>query len=126
MYTDWAVEKGISAVYVGDVTGIEIGSKKGKNVNQKLNQWEYGLIVKLLKYKLGNQGIKLIKVNEAYSSQICPCCGFRHKPTNRNFKCKNCGSEFHRDIVGAWNILRSNYDNQLDLPENNIKYLRIS
>lgn len=34
----WAVEKGISTVYIGDVTGIEISSNKGKNVNQKLNQ----------------------------------------------------------------------------------------
>jgi putative transposase len=126
MYTNWAVEKGISAVYVGDVTGIEIGSDKGKNVNQKLNQWEYGLIMKLLEYKLNNQGIQLIKVSEAYSSQICPCCGFKHKPTNRNYKCPNCESEFHRDIVGAWNILRMNTDLQLELPEGNIKYLRIA
>ena len=127
VYTDWAVEKGISAVYVGDVTGIEIGSNKGKNVNQKLNQWEYGNIMKLLNYKLSNAGIKMIKVSEAYSSQICPCCGFKHKPKNRNFICGNCESIFHRDIVGAWNILRSNYnDNILKLPDGNIKYLCIA
>ncbi len=125
MYTDWAVEKGISAVYVGDVTGIEINSKKGKNVNQKLNQWEYGLIMKLLEYKLNNAGIKLIKVNEAYSSQTCPCCGFKHKPINRNFICPNCKNKFHRDIIGAWNILYNNVGN-LKIPEGSIKYLRIT
>ena len=126
MYTDWAVEKGISAVCIGDVTGIEVGSDNGTNVNQKLNQWEYGLIMKLLEYKFNNKGIKLIKVNEAYTSQTCPCCGFRYKPKNRNYKCPNCESEYHRDIVGAWNILHNNYKNKLDLPEGHIKYLRIT
>lgn len=126
MYTDWAVEKGISAVYIGDVTGIETKVKSNSNVNQKLNQWEYGFIIKLLEYKLNNQGIQMIKVSEAYSSQTCPCCGIRHKPINRNYVCNNCGSEYHRDIVGAWNILNMNTAEQLELPEGNIKYLRIS
>lgn len=81
--------------------------------------------MKLLEYKLNIQGIKLIKVSEAYTSQICPCCGFKHKPTNRIFKCPNCESKYHRDIVGAWNILHNNIG-ELKLPEINIKYLRIS
>jgi putative transposase len=125
MYTDWAKEKGISLVYCGDVTGIDVGSNKGTNVNQKLSQWEYGLIMELLDYKLRLEGIRFIKVNESYSSQICPSCGFKNKPTNRNYCCSNCEEEYHRDIVGAWNILNMNH--KLDfVPSRNTKYLRIS
>jgi len=126
MYTNWAVEKGISAVYVGDVTNIELHVKSSKIVNQKLNQWDYGKILHYLEYKLGLEGIKLIKVNEAYSSQICPTCGEKTKPKGRVYKCSNCESEYHRDIVGAWNILNFNTDYNLKLPEANIKYLRIA
>ena len=41
--------------------------------------------------------------NEAYTSQTCPVCGHRHKPKDRNFRCK-CGFSWHRDVLGAWNI----------------------
>lgn len=127
MYTNWAVEKGISAVYCGDVTGIEYGTnEKGSAITrQKINQWEYGKIMRLLEYKLGLEGIKFFKVDEMYSSQICPSCGFKNKPTNRNYKCDNCEEEYHRDIVGAWNILNMNHKLSF-VPNNNIKYLRIA
>lgn len=125
IYVDWAKEKGISLVACGDVTGIEKESNKGKNINQKLNQWEYGRIMWLLQYKLEREGIEFKKVNEAYTSQICPCCGFKNKPLNRNYRCKNCKSEFHRDVVGDYNILKQNTDKDIESPHNIIKYLRI-
>jgi putative transposase len=127
MYTNWAKEKGISFVYCGDVTGIEYGTnEKGSAITrQKINQWEYGKIMRLLEYKLGLEGIKFFKVDEMYSSQICPSCGFKNKPTNRNYKCDNCEEEYHRDIVGAWNILNMNHKLNF-VPNNNTKYLRIS
>lgn len=126
MYTVWAIEKGISVVYCGDVTGIGYGTNdKGNNITrQKINQWEYGKIMSLLEYKLGLEGIKFKKVSEAYSSQICPCCGMKTKVKNRNYICKNCEETFHRDIVGAWNILNFNYSLNF-VPSSKIKYLRI-
>ena len=48
-------------------------------------------------------GIKVVKINEAYTSQTCPKCGSRKKPNNRNYTCK-CGFKYHRDGVGAINI----------------------
>ena len=38
-----------------------------------------------------------------YTSQTCPSCGDKHKPSNREYKCK-CGFTYHRDGVGAINI----------------------
>ena len=44
-------------------------------------------------------------VEEAYTSQTCPGCGERHKPTGRRFLCPACGFASRRDAVGAANIL---------------------
>jgi len=130
LYTNWAIEKGISVVYIGDVTGIEQNTKENhignSNIRQKISQWNYGKIINLLQYKLNLEGIRVKLVNEQYSSQICPNCFNLNKPIKRNYNCNNCNSKFHRDIVGAWNILNFNYDNKLELPNNKIKYLRIS
>lgn len=129
MYTDWAIEKGISVVLVGDVEGISENTKinniANSNIRQKLKQWEYGTIYRLLEYKLGLEGIKLIKVNEAYTSKTCPVCGKLNTVRNRDYIC-NCGYKNHRDINGAFNILKFNTDLKLQLPYGNIKYLRIA
>ncbi|MGL6105572.1 zinc ribbon domain-containing protein, partial [Romboutsia sp.] len=53
-------------------------------------------------------GIKLIMADEKFTSQTCPKCSKKHKPSSRNYKC-TCGYETHRDIVGAWNILNKKH-----------------
>jgi putative transposase len=45
------------------------------------------------------------KVGEHYTSQACPFCGNRKKPSGRSYRC-GCGFEGHRDMVGAENIRR--------------------
>lgn len=131
MYVEWAVEKGISTVIIGDVKGIEKNSKKNKignsNIRQKLSQWSYGKIIKCLEYKLNFEGIKLIKKSEAYTNQTCPVCNHKYKPKGRQYICPNCKSIFHRDCVGAYNILKFNTNSNIfiKLPNNRIKYLRI-
>jgi putative transposase len=44
-----------------------------------------------------------IQVNEAYTSQTCPRCGWRHTG-RRTYRCP-CGIVAPRDVVGATNIL---------------------
>ena len=51
-------------------------------------------------------GLTVKFVSEAYTSQTCPQCGTRKKPTNRNYHCNHCGFEYHRDGVGAINLWR--------------------
>ena len=48
------------------------------------------------------------KVNPAYSSQICPSCGYtsRKNRVGINFKCRSCGRTIHADVVGGVNLLR--------------------
>jgi putative transposase len=105
-FVNGCVEQRIKHVVAGDVEGIQRNAKKKrrKTVNQKLSQWQFGQLLKYLEYKLQAKGITLEKVNEAYTSQTCPVCTRRKKPSGRVYKCK-CGYEQHRDIHGASNLL---------------------
>ena len=127
LYLDYCIENGISKVYYGDLDSCTRGHSddNSKYINQKLNDWCYGLLMLQLENKLSRYGIELVKVSEAYSSQTCPHCGHRHKPTSRNYECQ-CGYKQHRDVVGAMNILNFNEkDVQLE-KYSNLKYLRIA
>jgi len=125
LYLDYCLENNISKIYYGDLDSCTRNSSErvGKIAGQKLNQWNYGEIMQQLHNKLERYGIELVKVSEAYTSQTCPSCGKRHKPTNRNYICE-CGYTQHRDLVGAMNIL--NFNEGTNLKEyKTLKYLRI-
>lgn len=126
LYLDYCIDNGISRVYYGDLDSCTRNSSErvGKIVGQKLNDWCYGLLALQLENKLSRYGIEMIKVSEAYSSQTCPRCGHRHKPTNRNYECQ-CGYTQHRDIVGAMNILNFNEKDIHIENYSSLKYLRI-
>lgn len=127
LYLDYCIQNGISKVYYGDLDSCTRGTsnKIGNLVGQKLNDWCYGLLTLQLENKLSRYGIEMVKVSEAYSSQTCPHCGNKHKPTNRNYECQ-CGYKQHRDIVGAMNILNFNEKDVHIERYSNLKYLRIA
>lgn len=125
LYLDYCMLYGISKVYYGDLDSAtrNIKDRGSKCVNQKLAQWNHGEIINQLCNKLSGYGVELIKVKEYYTSQTCPNCSKRHKPTNRNYECV-CGYEQHRDLVGAINILNFNTTSNIK-QYNTYKYLRI-
>ncbi|HHC19092.1 MAG TPA: transposase, partial [Euryarchaeota archaeon] len=56
-------------------------------------------------YKAKLKGIRVIYVDPAQTSSLCPICGERLSPNgHRIMKCKNCGFSADRDIIGSWNI----------------------
>jgi hypothetical protein len=56
-----------------------------------------------------------IAVNPAYTSQMCPSCGFvaRKNRHGIDFACKFCGRRSHADVVGAQNLLRRSEDEKV-------------
>lgn len=77
----------------------------GKSVYD--NGW--GMFTIFLKYKLEEQGKRLIKVDKFFaSSQICSCCGYKNKDIKdlsiRVWDCPNCGTHHDRDVNAAINI----------------------
>ena len=102
-FVKYCEAKGIGTIILGDLTGIRNTINYGKRANQKLHQWAFGKIAELITYKAKALGIKVKTIDESYTSQTCPKCGNRKKPTNRNYTC-TCGFQYHRDGVGAINI----------------------
>jgi len=127
-YLDYCIKNNISKVYYGDLDSCTRNTKKekrgGKNIRQKLSQWNYGLIVLQLTNKLTRYGIELIKVKEYYTSKKCPVCGILNNPKGRNYEC-DCGYSMHRDVNGAINILNDNSQYNIN-KYNNLKYLQIA
>lgn len=108
---NFCVEHNVAEIILGDIKGIEKNTKKKKKLNRKSPQMQYGKIKDYLKYKAKEIGIKISLVKENWTSQTCPVCGNRHKPTGRDYECKY-GIKTHRDLVGAWNILNKKYKNE--------------
>ena len=92
------------AIVMGDIKGIRKRAKFSKKSNQKVHQWAFARLQSMICYKAELAGLKVKFVSEAYTSQTCPRCGSRKKPTNRNYHCNHCGFAYHRDGVGAINL----------------------
>lgn len=130
-YRDYCLDNDIGTVVIGDLSKFNMNLDRHKNrkgQKQRLSQWNHGKLVDMLTYKLSRHGIKISEIGEEYTSQTCPNCGNKYKPTSRNYTCKECGFELHRDVVGAYNILSKYINNgeitKLDLELKPLKYLR--
>lgn len=100
------LERRVSAVAIGDFRGIRDRIDYGTKMNQRLHQWAYGEFARMIEYKAKLAGITVERIDEAYTSQECPQCGHRKKPSGRDYTCSECGFHGHRDVVGAANIRR--------------------
>jgi ribosomal protein L37AE/L43A len=60
------------------------------------------------------------KVNPAYSSQMCPSCGYISRLNRKGtiFICQCCGRKSHADTVGGLNLLGRSEDKQVKSCEN--------
>lgn len=82
--------------------------KKCQTLNRITNRRMFGichsLFLQRLQYKSENQGTIVNVMSEEYTSKTCTKCGKLNKPNDREYKCKNCNLEIHRDINSSRNI----------------------
>ena len=98
-------ERKIETIVIGDIKHIRQSINYGNRSNQKLHQWAFSKIQNMITYKAKAVGINVDTEDEAYTSQTCPSCGHRKKPSRRTYQCRQCEWQGHRDVVGASNIL---------------------
>lgn len=107
---DYCVKQQAGMLVVGDCINMSKDARKKKKGSRRSNQMNsnnpLGQLLTYLKYKGKFQGVKLEKIGEQYTTQSCPKCGHRHKPSGRNYQCKNRECDFIgvRDLVGSANI----------------------
>jgi putative transposase len=94
-----------SLIVLGKLKGIRRNGK-GRRFNRKLNNFPYYKLVAFIEYKASWQGVPILKVNEAYTSQTCSRCGNRGLRVAGLFQCPHCGLNLNADYNGALNILK--------------------
>ena len=106
-FVKYCKAKGIGKVVIGKLKGIRERARYSRNANQKIHlMWRFRKLLQKLKYKLEGEGIVVVEEDERDTTQLCPKCGDKHKPRDRNYTCPVCGFRYHRDGVGAINLFR--------------------
>ncbi len=121
---DWAAEREIGTLVIGDVRDVADGKRLRRKSQQKVSNWSHGRQRQYLTYKAEAEGIAVELVDEADTTKTCPNCGERHKPKGRLYRCPACGFVSHRDAVGAANILSRHRHGEVGhvKPPSTIKY----
>lgn len=121
---EWAVERKVGTLAIGDVRDVADGKRLNTKSQQKIGGWSHGRLRQYITYKAEAEGIGVELEDEAYSSQTCPTCGKRYKPTGRVYYCPACGFVSHRDAVGSANLLSRHLHGEVGhiKPPSTIKY----
>jgi len=96
----------ISTIKLGKLKGIRKNNRFNKKANSMIhNFWSFSYIIKRIKEKAEEYGIRVKEVSEYKTSSTCPRCkSNRVIRKGRLFKCLSCGLEAHRDVVGVLNM----------------------
>ena len=89
-----------------EAPGRRVKQKSG--LNKAMLRFSPHQLVSSLEWALLKHGGYVTKVNPAYTSQTCPSCGHcekENRPTQAEFKCRQCGYANNADVVGAINVL---------------------
>ena len=113
---DWAKERHVQTLLIGDVRDVADGKRLNAKSQQKVGLWSHGRQRAYITYKAKASGIAVGFVEEAYTSQTCPGtlpdgtgCMQCYKPKGRVYRCPACGFTAHRDGVGCANLLSQHY-----------------
>jgi putative transposase len=92
-------------IVVGNLEGIRTRDR-GRSLNRRLSSQPFHMFKQQLAYKANWEGIRVLTVPEAYTSQMCHRCGVRGQRVTGRFSCQNCGLVCDADVNGAWNIMK--------------------
>lgn len=102
---DWAKDTN-SGIALEDLSGIRqrTKNKQAKSFRYALNSWTYYQLQMFLEYKAKLLGIPIVKINAAYTSQQCSCCGLLGDRNKKSFKCHACGHVDNADVNASFCI----------------------
>jgi len=83
------------------------GDNNYRNLNKSILDGGWRQFLDFLSYKAEEAGKTVIKVNPAYTSQVCSACGHMVNKdlSQRTHRCDKCGLMIDRDINASRNIL---------------------
>ncbi|GAG13025.1 unnamed protein product, partial [marine sediment metagenome] len=102
---DYCLSENIDVLILEDLKGHNLSNRKYRKYRKY--SWSFKQLLNFISYKAESQGIKVISVNPAYSSQRCSKCGSRSKEYRKSqslFEC-DCGCRINADYNAAINLL---------------------
>ncbi len=100
-----AIQAGAGIIILEDLTHIRSRIKAGKKVRSRIHRWAFKQLQTMIAYKAERQGLQVLYVNPAYSSQICSQCNALGVRLRHHFKC-SCGNQQHSDLNASRNLCR--------------------
>ena len=94
-------------IAIEDLEGIRTRIRARKRQRTKLHSWAFAELGGFIAYKAQRVGVRVIKVDPAYTSQECSKCGHTEKANRKSqsvFCCKKCGHSANADWNGASTI----------------------
>lgn len=82
------------------------GAKTGRRRRNMLNQWPFAQLQEFTAYKAARNGVRILMVDPAYTSQKCNRCGYvdARNRDHARFDCLRCGHNDNADHNAALNI----------------------
>lgn len=94
-------------VAIENLTGIRDRTNqqpRNKTERRRSNSWAFYQLRAFFEYKGIKEGVEVVAVNPAYTSQTCHRCNHIGLRSDKRFKCGNCGWHGDADVNGAINI----------------------
>jgi len=93
-----------------DLTHIRSRVNGSKRQRRVLHGWSFYQLRAFIAYKARLNGVGVVYINPAYTSQTCSACGHCEKANRTSqsrFLCRSCGFSAHADVNAATNIRES-------------------
>jgi len=101
---NFAITNDVGTIKMEQLANIRQTARTSRKNEKNLHTWSFYRLASFIEYKAQLAGIRVVYVDPAYTSQLCPSCGKANHAKDRKYQC-SCGYKGHRDIVGAWNII---------------------
>jgi IS605 OrfB family transposase len=99
---NYCIQQKIDVLSLENLKGQKLSNRKYRPYN-----WAFKDLLTKVTYKAELEGIKVISVNPAYTSQTCSNCGSKsrdNRASQSKFHCLNCGTTMNADVNASKNI----------------------
>ena len=90
-----------------ELRGIRDRVRPCRDQRAALSSWPFHQLDRYIAYKAERAGVPVIRVDPAYTSQMCPRCGHTarsNRPDRDAFRCRRCGLAGPADHVAGVNV----------------------
>ncbi|MDK2790531.1 MAG: putative transposase [Methanothermococcus sp.] len=106
---DYCIKNKVSKIIIGYNDDWKQEVSLGKRNNQTFTLIPFKTLIDKIVYKAEEYNIKVVLVEESYTSQMCSNCGVVRKSSRKYrglYVCSKCGKVLNADINGAFNIMK--------------------